>query len=398
MKLIKTIFGTVTVFAAATILFGNVFASPPSQSSNPTAAAAHGISRVNGEDVIVTIWVAVNDNQNAQEQAQATLNRVYPDVRPISHDEFTANALYWDVYADQDPGNDKVVVRYNGSGAPVVDHRANWLSSMYVWNDVSTSNFLFEDGGNTDKCPSLVKECKGPQTFDGNNDFGYINIKDPSVLGVTWYGTTTDEFDMAIDNNNFTWYTGSLPVPSGSYDILTVETHEFGHGLGLGHSDVTGAIMEPYYAGARRVLHQDDIDGITSLYPNVNASPTPTPAPTASPSATPIPTPTATPSPGTTAIVTSIDYSTSGGRRNKHLNIALTIQNDLGNTVANASVSISLSNSTTTWSGTASTSSSGVVAFSLKNAPSDTYVTIVTDLAATGLTWDGITPSNSFTK
>ncbi|MEE8159665.1 MAG: putative Ig domain-containing protein, partial [Dehalococcoidia bacterium] len=40
------------------------------------------------------------------------------------------------------------------------------------------------------------------------------------------------------------------------------------HGLGLGHSNVDGAVMEPYYEGERRALHQDDIDGISFLYPS----------------------------------------------------------------------------------------------------------------------------------
>jgi hypothetical protein len=49
-------------------------------------------------------------------------------------------------------------------------------------------------------------------------------------------------------------------------DLFTVVLHELGHALGLGHSNVTGSVMEPIYSGGRRTLHTDDIAGIRSLY------------------------------------------------------------------------------------------------------------------------------------
>ena len=53
-------------------------------------------------------------------------------------------------------------------------------------------------------------------------------------------------------------------------NLLWVATHEFGHSLGLHHSDVRNAVMYPYYTGyvPNFRLQQDDINGIQAHYGN----------------------------------------------------------------------------------------------------------------------------------
>jgi len=87
-------------------------------------------------------------------------------------------------------------------------------------------------------------------------------------LAVTWYSTSIDEADVGM-NLNFDWSTQE--EPGSGFDLETVLLHEFGHVVGLGHSLVTGAVMEATYVTSRQELHVDDMRGITHLYPDAIA-------------------------------------------------------------------------------------------------------------------------------
>lgn len=60
----------------------------------------------------------------------------------------------------------------------------------------------------------------------------------------------------------------SLLRPSG-YSLFLVAAHEFGHAMGLEHSEDPGALMAPIYTFTKNFrLSQDDIKGIQELYGN----------------------------------------------------------------------------------------------------------------------------------
>ncbi len=95
----------------------------------------------------------------------------------------------------------------------------------------------------------------------------------------------------------------------------------------------------------------------------------------------------------TTVGVTHISYTSS----KRALNVILTVADNLGNLVANASVSATLNlNGSPYASGTATTGPNGTATLSLRNPRSGTYTTTVTGVSAAGLTWDGNTPVNSY--
>ena len=100
------------------------------------------------------------------------------------------------------------------------------------------------------------------------------------------------------------------------------------------------------------------------------------------------------PEPGTIT-VSSISYSLS--RNAKHMYVSVQLEP----VVAGPSVSIEIylnDGSSPYFAGTITTDTSGVAKFTVVNAPSGTYSTVVTDVTAAGYTWNGDFPENSFVK
>ncbi|MBM76119.1 MAG: hypothetical protein CMK59_12020 [Proteobacteria bacterium] len=92
----------------------------------------------------------------------------------------------------------------------------------------------------------------------------------PNVLAMTynWASTSTGElvhFDMAINTEFADWCTNGSP---DCHDLQNAIAHEFGHALGLDHSEVPEATMAPTAPlgeTQKRDLHEDDIEGMNHL-------------------------------------------------------------------------------------------------------------------------------------
>jgi alpha-tubulin suppressor-like RCC1 family protein len=139
------------------------------------------------------------------------------------------------------------------------------IEGMRTWTDVSTSIFTFVYGGTTSSTAYGVLDRTNIVTF---------GLLESGILAQNsyWYYPSSGEIvDSDIQFN--TAYTWDTSESLGSYDVQNIGTHEFGHSLCLSDLYNSSDSEKTMYGYAspeetkKRNLDQDDIDGITYLYP-----------------------------------------------------------------------------------------------------------------------------------
>jgi Matrixin len=241
-----------------------VFAAfPAAATASSQTASATGVANVQGKNVLVEVFVEVPRGQSARQATDAALAEQGAQPQPPpgaagpGGPGFTG--LVWDVLP--------VRQSYNPAGEPVFA-QSLLQATQAAWSSVPGSRFRMSFGGRSTRCPSIVRECPGPQMLDGYNDVGWARLSG-STLGVTWSTIGgTDEADMAL-STGVPWSTSTACVNvAGRVDVQSVLLHENGHVAGLGHAASTASVMYPFYQGARCSLGVLDQQAIQTLYPS----------------------------------------------------------------------------------------------------------------------------------
>lgn len=132
-------------------------------------------------------------------------------------------------------------------------------SAFSIWSKVIPLTFTEV---NDDEADILIEFAKGnhgdEKPFDGiGNVLAHAYPPPPNN------GNPTG--DVHFDDSE-TWVMNEFTT---GIDLITVAAHELGHSLGLHHSDNKDSLMYPSYSGIHRFLHEDDINGIQSIYGNL---------------------------------------------------------------------------------------------------------------------------------
>jgi hypothetical protein len=91
-----------------------------------------------------------------------------------------------------------------------------------------------------------------------------------ALTTVTYSNKSGAIFDVDMEVNSTQPISVGDPVPSTSYDLQSIVTHEAGHFLGMAHSLDNKATMWPQYSSGTmsfRMLALDDAEGICAVYP-----------------------------------------------------------------------------------------------------------------------------------
>ncbi|XP_008157169.2 matrix metalloproteinase-9 [Eptesicus fuscus] len=150
--------------------------------------------------------------------------------------------------------------------------------------------------------------------------------------------------------------------PDQGYSLFLVAAHEFGHALGLDHTNVPEALMYPMYSYTEKPpLHEDDVKGIQHLYGGPRPKPEPRPptttpetqptapptvcttvrpseSPTAGPTGPPSPGPTNAPTVGPTGAPTAGPTDTPTGAPTAGPSVAPTASLDPAENVCNVNI------------------------------------------------------------
>jgi len=142
---------------------------------------------------------------------------------------------------------------------PTSTWQQQFQKAAAVWQQIANVNLVWV----TDQGGALGMS--GAQ--QGDSRFGDIRISaiplEGGTLGAAFSPPPINGGTAAGDivlNSTTVWRINS------NFDLETVAIHEFGHALGMNHSQIASAVMYAYYNGIKQNLTSDDVAGIQSVY------------------------------------------------------------------------------------------------------------------------------------
>jgi hypothetical protein len=161
------------------------------------------------------------------------------------------------------PGNPKTVNIYvnpNCADPTAPNELTSLQSAMNSWGNAG-ANFRFNYAGATSVTNAYYNNFQNDVCWNSGSSGGAL------ATTYMWGGVPNmTQADMVFWDGPWTWST-SWPTFS-QFDVESVGLHEFGHIVGLGHSQYNWAVMwySIAYGEVQRALSSDDIAGILAIY------------------------------------------------------------------------------------------------------------------------------------
>lgn len=263
------------------------------------ATGASDPARASGDGPIVEVEVLV-----AADGADEWVVKLLIDSRLADPEQVARDWAPGGIVIDQGEGRaEAAFVRWatwadEAIPVPFLYNSANALASvdllkavefaMQQWNGAGGHYFRLRYEGATTALPAV---CNGVPSRDGLNVVGWRSDLPHGVLGSTCALITNGPkgrmpIETDITMSSIVGWTDTEITPSHALDLWSTVLHEFGHVVGLDHSTIGGSVMKAAIAPGQqtRVLSDDDLAGIRSLYPAL-----PVPSPSPAPAVTPTP-------------------------------------------------------------------------------------------------------------
>ncbi|HEX9941720.1 MAG TPA: matrixin family metalloprotease [Thermoanaerobaculia bacterium] len=158
---------------------------------------------------------------------------------------------------------------YNASSGPACclsasEQQSQIVSGINAWGIASFGGSTTKSGAKKDGVNAVSWGKLGGTTLGVTNYVSTDTSQSQVCSGNLIY--RFQEVDVRF-NSAFKWMNSNNC--SGGFDLAGVSTHEFGHAVGLGHSNVQGATMYPSIGAcdfSASSLSSDDRDGYNAIY------------------------------------------------------------------------------------------------------------------------------------